>query len=82
MTIELFDDRFYQPFPPGWFIDAAGIVEAEINRPEVREWIEASPFPPQHFTRLRHLLMVLRKSKVVGPRRLTWRERITGRVQA
>lgn len=66
---------------------AAGLDEA-LSDPEVREWIEASPLSELNHTRLRWLLMVLRSSKVYrdqpSPRRLslTWRERITGRVQA
>ncbi|MSU98451.1 hypothetical protein EB795_31805 [Pseudomonas mandelii] len=82
MTLELWDDKWRAGYPPSYFIEIAGILDSDINRPDVREWIEASPMHPNQYTQLRHLLMVLRKSKVTGPRRLTWRERITGRVQA
>lgn len=78
--LELWDDRFRMQLPASYFVELAQILDTEINRPEVREWIEASPMRPEQYTQLRHLLMVLRKSKVVKPRRLTWLERITGRV--
>lgn len=82
MLLELWDDRFYAQFPAEHFVEVARILDSEINRPEVREWIEASPMRPAQYTQLRHLLLVLRKSTVTASRRLTWRERITGRVQA
>ena len=82
MTLELWHDQWRETFRPEYFVDVARILDTEINSPEVREWIEASPMRPEQYIQLRHLLMVLRKSKVVQPRRLTWWERITGRVQA
>jgi hypothetical protein len=82
MTLELWDDKFYAHFPAEHFVEVARILDTEINRPEVREWIEASPMRPAQYTQLRHLLMVLRKSTICAGRRLTWWERITGRVQA
>lgn len=82
MTLELWRDDWTENFRPSSLVEIARILDSEINRPEVREWIEASPMRPAQYVQLRHLLMVLRKSAVTGPRRLTWLERITGRVQA
>lgn len=82
MTLELWHDQWSETFRPSYFVDIARILDSEINRPEVRQCIEAGPMRLEQYTQLRHLLLVLRKSKVTGPRRLTWRERITGRVQA
>lgn len=81
MTLTLWVDQWREPFPLERFVEVARILDTEVNRPEVRDWIEASPMPFAQYVQLRHLLMVLRKSKVTAPRRLTWRERITGRVQ-
>jgi hypothetical protein len=66
---------------PSRLPQVARALNAEITRPEVREWIEASPLSELSYTRLRWLLTVLFRSKVVSPRRLTWRERITGRLK-
>ncbi|WP_321837909.1 hypothetical protein [Pseudomonas kulmbachensis] len=82
MTLELWHDEWHKCLPPKYFVEIARILDTEINRPEVREWIEASPMHPDQYTQLRHLLMVLRKSIVIKPRRLTWLERITGRARA
>ena len=82
MTLELWHDQWRETFPPEHFVEIARILDSEINRPEVREWIEASPMRSDQYTQLRHLLMVLRKSTVIKARRLTWWERITGRAQA
>lgn len=82
MTLTLWDDQWREPFPLEHFVEVARILDTEVNRPEVREWIEASPMRPAQYVQLRHLLMVLRKSKPGMSRRLTWLERITGRVQA
>lgn len=82
MTLELWHDKWREAFPAEYFVEIARILDTEINSPEVREWIEASPMRQEQYTQLRHLLMILRKSKVVEPRRLTWWERITGRAQA
>lgn len=81
MTLALWDDKL-TGLDADYFIEVAGILDSDINRPDVREWIEASPMHPDQYTRLRHLLMVLRKSRPGMSRRLTWLERITGRVQA
>lgn len=81
MTLELWNDQWSESFRPSYFVDIARILDTEINRPEVRQCIEASPMHPNQHTQLRHLLLVLRKSKVVAPRRLTWIERITGRLK-
>lgn len=82
LNLELWHDKWCESFEPAYFVDVARILDTEINRPEVREWIEASPMPKAQYVQLRHLLLVLRKSKVTAPRRLTWLERITGRIQA
>ena len=82
MTLELWHDKWREAFPAEYFVEIARILDTEINSPEVREWIEASPMHPDQYTQLRHLLMVLRKSIVIKPRRLTWLERITGRARA
>lgn len=82
MTLTLHHDQWREPYSASYFIETARILDAEVNRPEVREWIEASPMHPNQYTQLRHLLMVMRKADPGVPRRLTWWERITGRVQA
>ena len=82
MTLELWHDEWHACLPPEYFVEIARILDTEINRQEVREWFEASPMRLDQYTQLRHLLMVLRKSKVIQPRRLTWWERITGRARA
>ncbi len=61
--------------------DFANSVFQAITEPEVQEWIQASPLSPLDYRYLRWLLLVLRRAKVVKPRRLTWRERITGRLK-
>ncbi len=81
MPLQLWHAECLEFFHPSYFADLAQILDTEINRPEVREWIEAGPMSPTQYTRLRYLLMALRKSKVVEPRRLTWLERITGRLK-
>jgi hypothetical protein len=81
-TLELWTDQWSEVIQPSYLIEIAQILSTEVNRPEVREWIEASPMHVNQYTQLRHLLLILKKSKVTGPRRLTWWERITGRVQA
>lgn len=80
MTLELWDDQWSPHCSPAHFIEIAGILESDVNRPDIREWIEASPMHPNQYTQLRHLLMVLRRSRASEPRRLTWWERITGRL--
>lgn len=80
MIIELHHDKWRDPYPVEHFVDIARILDTEINRPEVREWIEASPMREEQYVQLRHLLMVLRRSKAVKRRRLTLWERITGRL--
>lgn len=56
-------------------------LSVAITTPEVREWIEASPLSELDYTRLRWILVVVRRAKPPAPRRLTWRERITGRLK-
>lgn len=82
LMLKLWHDEFRsEQLPPRYFIETAGILESEVNRSDVREWIEASPMSPSNYTRLRHLLLILRRSTACEPRRLTWLERITGRLQ-
>jgi hypothetical protein len=45
----------------------AARLSHEISLTEVREWIEASPLSELNYTRLRWILVVLRRSKLVGP---------------
>lgn len=78
MILELWHDQWREDFRPEYFVEVARVLDTEINRPEVRKWIEAGPIHPDQYTKLRHLLMVLRKSAVAKSRRLTWLERITG----
>lgn len=58
----------------------AGKLDSEINAPEVREWIESGPLSEVSHVRLRWVLRVLGNSAPIIERRLTWRERITGRL--
>lgn len=62
----------------------AARLNHEITLTEVREWIEASPLSELDYTRLRWILVVLRRSRLHRPEpvrtALTWRERITGRL--
>ncbi|MCE1119132.1 hypothetical protein [Pseudomonas sp. NMI795_08] len=51
-----------------------------IQRNDVWEWLEASPMTQDQQRYLRWVLGSLSLAKVVE-RRLTWRERITGRLQ-
>jgi hypothetical protein len=82
VTLTICDEAFYKYLNPTYLAETAKVLESEISRPDVREWIEISPLSVDNYAKLRHLLMVLRKSIPTVPRRLTWRERITGRVQA
>jgi hypothetical protein len=82
LALELTRDKWGSDMAPlDQVPDYANSVFQAITEPEVREWIQASPLSPVDYRQLRWLLQVLRRSKVVKPRRLTWRERITGRVQ-
>ena len=57
----------------------------DTERREVREVVIAhlgTKVRKDFYQRLRYVLCSLAMAKVVGPRRLTWRERITGRTQA
>lgn len=78
--LEVTPDKWSAGDPPMSAIPGhARHVLSEVNRPEVREWIDASPLGGLDFRNLRWLLCVLRRARVAEPRRLTWRERITGR---
>ncbi|QXM18709.1 hypothetical protein [Pseudomonas phage PARCL1pr] len=59
----------------------AHYVLNEVCRESVREWIEASPMSDLSYRNLRWVLAVVACSEVVRPRRLTWWERITGRLK-
>jgi hypothetical protein len=58
----------------------AGRLDAEVNQPEVRKWFEAGPMSEVGYVRLRWVCRVLSNSTPLSERRLTWRERITGRL--
>ena len=81
LTLELCPDEIRRAqVSPEAFLDVVRILDSEINRPGVRERIADSPMSELNFLRLRWLLMVVRRSGVQAPRPLTWRERITGRL--
>ncbi len=69
---------------PGQLPLMAASLNHAIAVTEVREWIEASPLSELNYTRLRWILVVLRRSRLHRPEpvrtALTWRERITGRL--
>lgn len=82
MTITLWHDRFRdEPFSAPDVIAIARILDAEFGRPGVKEQLEAGPMLPDSYKRLRHLLFVLRRADVAFDQRLTWWERVTGRLQ-
>lgn len=52
-----------------------------VTREGVREWVEASPMASLDYKHLRWVLDVVSRAQVAQPRRLTWWERITGRLK-
>ena len=82
LALELTGDKWGGDMAPlDQVPEFANSVFQAITDPEVQEWIQASPLSPVDYRQLRWLLLVLRRSKVAEPRRLTWWERITGRLQ-
>lgn len=81
LTLELCPDEVRRAqVTPEAFIEVVRILDAEVNRPAVRERIADSPMSELNYLRLRWLLMVVRRSDVQVDRPLSWRERITGRL--
>lgn len=61
-------------------LDVVRILDTEVSSPRAREWFADGPISELNHMRLRWLLMSLRRSNPCRPARLTWRERITGRL--
>ena len=61
-------------------LDVVRILDTEVSSPRAREWFADGPISELNHMRLRWLLMSLRRSNPRRPARLTWRERITGRL--
>lgn len=60
----------------------AGLARKAVTSEGVREWIEVSDLSHLEYRNLIWVLEVISCAKVAQPRRLTWWERVTGRLQA
>lgn len=82
LTLELWQDQFTVMRPGDYLINSAQSLRPMLERMEYRKAFNSDESGRILYTELRYMLLVLSKSKLPEPRRLTWRERITGRVQA
>lgn len=81
--VTLWRDRWYDLEQDTAILWARDLLK-DTERGEVREVIIAhlgTKVRKDFYPRLRYVLCSLANAKVVKPRRLTWRERITGRLE-
>jgi len=82
VEVTLWSDRWYD-YEQDCAIQWARSLLEDTERREVRELVIAhlgTKVRSDFYPRLRYVLTSLALAKVTGPRRLTWRERITGRL--
>lgn len=86
LTLALWNDVWSGGNTPDTAVlDAAKALRPVIDSQPIREAFAKTERGDLLYTRLRHLLLVVSKSHLIlppEPRRLTWRERFTGRAQA
>lgn len=80
-TIKLWHDQWTATLPDNHLINTAINLRAELEQSDYRAAFNKTQESRLAYSHLRWVLLVLSKSKLVEPRRLTWRERITGRLQ-
>ncbi|NMZ37070.1 hypothetical protein [Pseudomonas proteolytica] len=78
--VELWQDRWTVQRPRDFLINSAQSLRPMLERLEYRRAFNSDESSRILYTELRYMLLVLSKSKLAAPRRLTWRERITGRL--
>jgi hypothetical protein len=81
-AIKLWQDNFTVMRPDDFLINSAQSLRPMLEASAYRKAFNVDESSRILYTELRYMLLVLSKSKLVQPRRLTWWERITGRVQA
>lgn len=81
-TIQLWHDQWTATLPDAHLISTARNLRAELEQGSYREAFNKSQDGRLAYSHLRWVLLVLSKSKIVEPSRLTWWERITGRARA
>lgn len=79
--LRLWSDRFTVMRSPEYLIERAKVLRPILERPEYRTALNANEAGRALYTELRYQLLILSKSSVSTSRRLTWRERITGRAR-
>lgn len=79
--LRLWTDQYTVMRSPEYLIERAKVLRPILESPEFRAALNASEAGRTLYTELRYQLLILSKSSVSTSRRLTWRERITGRAQ-
>lgn len=80
-TIKLWHDQWTATLPDNHMINTAINLRAELEQGSYRAAFNKTEDSRLAYSHLRWVLLVLSKSKLVKPRRLTWWERITGRLE-
>lgn len=78
--VELWHDRWTVMRPHDFLINSAKSLRPMLERMEYRSAFNGNEDGRILYTELRYMLLIMSKSKLAQPRRLTWRERITGRL--
>lgn len=81
-VIQLWHDNWTATLPDNHLINTACNLRCELEGARYRMEFNKTQEGRLAYSHLRWVLLVLSKSKLAPSRRLTWRERITGRVQA
>lgn len=79
--LELWHDKWNAMRPNDFLINSAKSMRPMLEQMEYRRAFNGSEDGRILYTELRYMLLILSKSKLAQPRRLTWLERLTGRVQ-
>ena len=82
LMLELWQDQWNALLPEKHLIERARDLRPRLEQRKYRKAFNFDESSRALYTELRYMLLILEKSKLSEPRRLTWWERITGRVQA
>jgi hypothetical protein len=80
VTLELWRDHWSQGMPETALVEVATKARSDLETRSYREAFNGNENARMVYTNLRWILLVLSKSRVARARSLTWRERITGRL--
>jgi hypothetical protein len=78
--LELWHDKWSALRPDDFLINSAKRLRPMLEGMAYRSAFNKNEDGRILYTELRYMLLIMSKSKLAQPRRLTWRERITGRL--